>query len=127
MMHNRPAPRHGYIPLEATTSGHAAASDVNNLKDTPWRSLTKALTYRILASGAMFVIFFILFRSYTSRTFNESIGDATIISVIDFVVKLAIYYAHERVWTNIKWGKYWQKQFWKKRAWRRHYRYSHKK
>lgn len=126
-MHNRPAPRHSYIARQSTTPGHAAPSDVNNLKDTPWRSLTKALTYRILASGAMFVIFFILFRSYTSRTFNESIGDATIISVIDFVTKLAIYYAHERVWTNIKWGKYWQKHFWKTRAWRKHYRRLHKR
>jgi uncharacterized membrane protein len=126
-MHIRPAPRHSYMPRQSTTTGHAAPADVNNLKDTPWRSLTKALTYRILASGAMFVIFFILFRNYTSRTFNESIGDATIISVIDFVTKLAIYYAHERVWTNIKWGKYWQKHYWKTRAWRKHYRRLHRK
>jgi len=126
-MQIRQAPRHGSVPGQSTTGSHAADADINNLKDTPWRSLTKALTYRILASGAMFVIFFILFRSYTSRTFNESIGDASIISVIDFVTKLAIYYAHERVWNNIKWGKYWQKQFWKRRAWRRHYRLLHQK
>jgi uncharacterized membrane protein len=126
-MHTRPAPRHGYIPKPSTSPGRTAATDVNDLKDTPWRSLIKALTYRILASGAMFLIFFILFRNYTNRTFSESVGDATIISVIDFVTKLAIYYAHERLWTNIKWGKYWQKHFLKRRAWRRHYRFLHQR
>ena len=125
-MHNRPGPRHCYVPQQSSTAGHAAPSDVNNLKDTPLRSLIKALTYCTLASSLMFVIFFILFRSYSSQTFNESIGDATMISISVFLIKLSIFYAHERIWTNIKWGKYWQKQFWKKRAWRRHFRKLHK-
>jgi len=126
-MHSRPASRHGYTPHQASTAGHAAPSDVNNLKDTPLRSITKALTYCTLASGILFVILFLFFRSYTSQTFNQSIGDASIISVIVFLIKLSIYYLHERIWTNIKWGKYWQKHFWKKRAWRNHYRRQHNK
>lgn len=125
-MHYRPETRHGYIPAKSSAPGRTAAADINNLKDTPWRSLTKALTYRILASGAMFVIFFILFRNYTNRTLSESVSDATIIGVLDFVTKLAIYYVHERIWTNLKWGKYWQKHYWKRQAWHRHFRFMHK-
>jgi uncharacterized membrane protein len=124
-MHNPTIKRLGYQPHKTAGAGHASAVTADSAKDSPYRSLMKALTYRILASGAMFVIFFILFRSYTKRSLNESLGDATIISVIDFVTKLAIYYAHERIWTNINWGKYWHKHYWNSRAWRRHYRRMH--
>jgi len=118
--------RHGYQPHKNAGIGHASAVTLETAKDSPGRSLMKALTYLIFSSGAMFVIFFILFRSYTTRTFRESLGDASIISVIDFATKLAIYYAHERIWANIRWGKDWHKHYWDSRAWRRHYRKMHK-
>jgi uncharacterized membrane protein len=38
------------------------------------------------------------------------------------VAKLILYYLHERLWTNIQWGK-----SWRRRAWRRKYRQMHKK
>lgn len=95
-------------------------------RDSPQRSLIKALTYRVLASGVMFIVFFIIFRSTTQRTLNESLGDATLISIIDFTVKLAIYYFHERIWSGINWGKYWEKKYWARRAWKRAYRNAHK-
>jgi uncharacterized membrane protein len=124
-MHKPEGAKHDYQPQKISGTAHVSATTIETAKDSPGRSLAKALTYRILASGAMFVIFFILFRSYTKRTFSESLGDASIISIIDFVTKLAIYYAHERVWTNIKWGKYWRKQYWNSRVWRRRYRRMH--
>jgi len=95
-------------------------------RDSPQRSFIKAITYRVLASGVMFIVFFIIFRSTTKRTLNESLGDATLISIIDFVIKLAIYYFHERIWSGIKWGKYWKKNYWARRAWKRAYRKAHK-
>ncbi|NTW24657.1 MAG: DUF2061 domain-containing protein [Lentimicrobium sp.] len=95
-------------------------------RDSPQRSFIKAITYRVLASGVMFIVFFIIFRSTTKRTLNESLGDATLISIIDFVVKLAIYYFHERVWSGIKWGKYWKRNYWARRAWKKAYRKAHK-
>lgn len=102
-------------------------SKEDNFRDSPQRSFIKAITYRVLASGVMFVVFFIIFRSTTKRTLNESLGDATLISVIDFTVKLAIYYFHERFWSGIKWGKYWKKNYWARRAWKQAYRKAHKK
>ena len=95
-------------------------------RDSPQRSFIKALTYRLLASGVMFVVFFIIFRSTTQRTLNESLGDASLISIIDFTVKLAIYYFHERIWSGINWGKYWRRNYWARRAWKRAYRKAHK-
>ncbi len=94
-------------------------------RDSPQRSFIKAITYRVLASGVMFIVFFIIFRSTTKRTLNESLGDATLISAIDFFVKLAIYYFHERFWSGIKWGKYWKKNYWARRAWKQAYRKAH--
>jgi len=96
-------------------------------RDSPQRSFIKAITYRVLASGVMFIVFFVIFRSTTQRTLNESLGDATLISVIDFVVKLTIYYFHERFWSGIKWGKYWKKNYWARRAWKQAYRKAHRK
>ena len=57
-------------------------------RDTPQRSLIKALTYRVAATGVMFIVFVILLRTSTKRNIYESISDAGIISVIDFVLKL---------------------------------------
>ena len=95
-------------------------------RDSPQRSLMKALTYRIAASGVMFFVFFIILRSTTPRDSFQSLSDAGIISVIDFVLKLVIYYFHERIWSGIKWGKYWKRHYWARKAWKRAYRDAHK-
>jgi len=125
-MHNPGSQRHGYQPHKNSGTGHASAVTAETTKDSPTRSLLKAITYRLFGSGAMFVISFLLLRNFTQNTLTESLGNATIISVIDFVAKLAFYYGHERVWTNISWGKYWHKHHWESRAWRRNYRKAHK-
>ncbi len=95
-------------------------------RDTPQRSLIKALTYRVTATGATFIVFVILLRTSTQRDIYESMTDAGLISLIDFVLKLAIYYFHERIWSGIVWGKYWRRHYWVRRAWRKAYRNAHK-
>ena len=58
------------------------------------RHLTKALTWRVLASVTTFTIaYFVL----------GDVKDATIVTVIEFFLKMVIYYAHERVW--FKYGR----------------------
>ena len=44
------------------------------------------------------------------------------LGMVDIIAKLVLYYLHERLWTNVAWGKYW-----KSRVWRRRYRKMHKK
>jgi len=79
-------------------------------KDNPWRSLMKAISWRILASGATFLISFLIFKQYTDKSDNEILQTASVITSVDIVAKLILYYLHERLWTNIKWGKYWEKR-----------------
>jgi uncharacterized membrane protein len=95
-------------------------------RDSPQRSLLKTITYRIFASGAMFAAVFIYSHEYQSLSFVESIGNAGFIAIVEFGVKLLIYYIHERIWSGIKWGKYWRRHYWARRAWKRAYRKAHK-
>ncbi len=86
----------------------------NIKKDSPTRSILKAISWRLIASGATFIISFVIFKYYTEKSFNEILKTASIITSFDIVVKLILYYLHERLWTNITWGKYWQQKAWKK-------------
>ena len=90
-------------------------------KDSPTRSVLKAISWRLIASGATFIISFVIFRQYTEKTYSEVIETASLITSVDIVAKLILYYFHERLWTNVVWGKYWKRRVWKKR-----YRKLHK-
>lgn len=98
----------------------------NVFRDSPQRSLIKTITYRIFASGAMFVAIFVYSHEYQSLSIVESFGNAGFVAIIEFIIKLVIYYIHERIWSGIKWGKYWQRHYWARRAWKRAYRKAHK-
>lgn len=95
-------------------------------RDSPQRSLIKTITYRLFASGAMFVAIFIYSHEYQSLSLMESVGNAGFIAVIEFGIKLFIYYIHERIWSGISWGRYWRRHYWARRAWKRAYRKAHK-
>ena len=89
-------------------------------KDSPTRSILKAISWRFVASGATFIISFVIFSQYTKKTFNEILETASVITSVDIVAKLILYYLHERLWTNINWGKYWQRKAWRKMYRKRH-------
>jgi len=91
------------------------------IKDSPSRSVAKAISWRLIASGATFIISFTIFTQATQTAFGEILGAVSLITAIDIVAKLILYYLHERLWTNITWGKYWRQK-----AWRRKYRKMHK-
>ncbi|MFA5420109.1 MAG: DUF2061 domain-containing protein [Bacteroidales bacterium] len=91
-------------------------------KDSPYRSLFKAISWRFIASGATFIISFTVFTQATQSAFKDVIGAVSMITAIDMVAKLILYYLHERLWTNIVWGKYWHRQ-----ALRKRYKSIHKK
>jgi uncharacterized membrane protein len=95
-------------------------------RDSPQRSLIKTITYRLFASGAMFLGVFLFSHQYQRESMTDSLSNAGVITVIEFVVKLVIYYFHERIWSGINWGKYWRRHYWARRAWRRAYRKAHK-
>lgn len=90
-------------------------------KDSPTRSILKAISWRFIASGATFIISFVVFKSSTDKTNSQVLQIASAIATVDVIAKLILYYLHERLWTNITWGKYWSR-----RAWRNAYRRMHK-
>lgn len=64
--------------------------------ETHSRSLAKAISYRLLGSGSTAVIFYVF-------TGNVSLSLGA--GAIDTVVKLGIYFLHERVWQHISFGR----------------------
>ncbi len=98
----------------------AAQRNMRKGKDSPTRSVLKAISWRLIASGTTFIITFVIFRQYTEKAIEEVLETASFVTSIDIVAKLVFYYFHERMWTNITWGKYWSR-----RAWRRKYRQAH--
>jgi len=94
-------------------------------KDSPVRSILKALSWRFIASGTTFLITFVIFRRYSEKSVDEVLETATFITSIDVVAKLIMYYLHERLWTNIRWGKYWRRTYWRQRGWRKMYNKMH--
>lgn len=97
------------------------------IKDSPSRSIAKAISWRFIATGTTFLISFIVFNQYTEKTFNESMQNAGLIAAVEFFAKILFYYLHERLWTNIQWGKYWRRTFVARHLWRKKYRKMHKK
>lgn len=84
-------------------------------KDSPNRSILKAISWRFIASGATFIISFVIFTQATTSAFRDVLGAVSLITAVDIVAKLFLYYLHERLWTNILWGKYWRRQAARKR------------
>lgn len=65
------------------------------MKETQKRSITKALTYRVWQSLNTFLI---------SLVVTGKLDMAAAIVSIEVVVKIVIYFFHERIWSKIKWG-----------------------
>ncbi len=66
------------------------------LSETRIRSVVKGLVWRGLASLATFVLVFIFTREPVM---------AFEVSLLEVVVKLLLYYGHERIWNIISWGR----------------------
>ncbi len=101
-------------------------SAMENSKDSPTRSILKAISWRFIASGTTFIVSFIIFRNTTDHTMGQVLETAWYITMVEFSAKIIIYYLHERLWTNITWGKYWRKNYWQRRGWKKLYRKMHK-
>ena len=60
------------------------------------RSIAKAVSYRLLGSLSTALIVFVY-----SRDAKVSLG----VGALDVVLKMALYYIHERVWNHINFGR----------------------
>ena len=66
------------------------------MSDTTARSLFKTISWRITGSGATFTIAY-----FISGNFSMS----GTIAVTQLICNTILYYVHERVWNNIKYGR----------------------
>ncbi len=66
------------------------------MKVTKSRSFVKALSYRIWGTLSSFIVAYVI-------TKNIKLSGA--IAFWETVVKIFIYYAHERGWNMIQWGR----------------------
>ncbi|HET9319976.1 MAG TPA: DUF2061 domain-containing protein [Bryobacteraceae bacterium] len=64
--------------------------------DSSARSLAKAVSYRVLGSAATALIVFI---------FSGNMPLSAGVGAIDMVLKIALYFVHERLWNYIPYGR----------------------
>ena len=64
--------------------------------DSHKRSVTKAMSYRILGSLCIMLIVF---------TFTRKVALGIGVGIFDFLAKITLFYLHERIWAKVKWGK----------------------
>ncbi len=72
-------------------------------RETPWRSMAKAISWRIIASFTTFVIF------YFTAGGKVALEVITAAVGVELISKMAIYYVHERIWANVYWGRSWMR------------------
>lgn len=66
------------------------------MKEKHYRSIVKAISYRITGTMATLLITFIITRK---------VEFALSIALADVITKILIYYVHERTWDKIKLGR----------------------
>jgi len=64
--------------------------------ESHYRSIVKAITWRVGGTLVTFVVAWII---------TGSLSIATGIGLIDTVIKIGAFYAHERLWNRLKFGK----------------------
>ena len=72
-------------------------------RESPARSIAKAISWRILASATTFIVL------YFSGEGKIALAIITVAVLFDLIAKLALYYVHERIWANIFWGRSWMR------------------
>lgn len=63
---------------------------------SPGRSFVKALSWETFSNTVCFGIAYMMF---------GNIGGCAIFTAICFIVKLILFYGHERIWHQLRWGK----------------------
>ena len=70
--------------------------NLNSVREARWRSIVKALTWRVIATSTTMALAYIATRDLE---IVAAIGAA------DVVIKLFFYYVHERAWGRVSVGR----------------------
>jgi uncharacterized membrane protein len=64
--------------------------------DAPRRSIVKTVSWRITGSSATFAIAYLM---------TGDVAVAGVIGITQMISNTILYYVHERLWNQIKWGQ----------------------
>ncbi len=67
----------------------------NIIKESRTRSILKAMTWRVLASTTTFLLAYFIFRNTGCDDVAQKAGT---VAILESVIKIVIYYFHERAW-----------------------------
>ena len=65
-------------------------------KETNKRSIAKGISWRVIATGTTIIIVYLFF---------ERLDLAIAAGLLESVLKVGLYWAHERTWFKVRWGK----------------------
>lgn len=68
------------------------------MKESKWRSVLKAVTWRIIATGTTFTLAYLVFRESGC---GDVLQKSSIVAGLELCLKLVIYYLHERMWQRV--------------------------
>jgi len=80
-------------------AGANSTYEQDSTSEKPIRSVAKAISWRVVGTLDTLVV------SYFVLGGEGRFKEASAIALVDFVTKMLLYFAHERVWNKIKWGK----------------------
>ncbi|TVZ51589.1 DUF2061 domain-containing protein [Dokdonia sp. Hel_I_53] len=75
---------------------HEKSYSQHSISERPLRSIFKALSWRLIGTIDTLLVSYFLTGEWLL---------ASSIASVDFLTKLILYFAHERVWNRINWGK----------------------
>lgn len=64
-------------------------------KESKYRSVIKTLSWRLIGTLINVIVIYCLFKDFVL---------SIMVGIVDAVIKTIIYFLHERLWSNIKWG-----------------------
>lgn len=73
---------------------------ISTVRDRPMKSIAKTITWRVIASVTTFLIARYIFSSDPAAT-----EKATIVACAEAMIKMVLYFFHERAWNAVRWGR----------------------
>ena len=87
------------------STGEISEENKERDKESRLRSILKAFTWRIIATGTTFTVTYFVVLVGAPVEQREQAGKAAmVVAAFDFVLKLALYYFHERGWQMVPRG-----------------------
>jgi uncharacterized membrane protein len=70
-------------------------------KESKLRSILKAVTWRMIATGTTFTLAYFIF---SGTGCEDVLQKSSIVAGLELIIKLVVYYLHERAWQAIPRG-----------------------